>query len=147
MSRCWWMWITSPSAPSASRPRIGSRSASTAELLSHGGGPVWRPGIAPQSTGFPVEVAADAPDFRVSTTPRTIPTIASATTTPPTISRVRRLPPPPPGPPFERTGGAVVRRGGGGPSPAFFLADCLAIGARGYQRRAATRLAIVPSDA
>ena len=101
---------------------------STAELESQGGGPVWRPGIASHGMGAALEVDADEP--RVRTTPRTIPTIAS-TTTPPAMSQVRLTRGA--DAPVDRTGGGVRR--GGGPSPAFFLADCFAIGARSYQRR------------
>ena len=63
---------------------------------------------------------------RVSTIPRTTPAITS-TATAPARSQVRGIDARA-GAPAERTGGGVRR--GGGPSPAFFLADRFAIGAR-----------------
>src|SRR5579884_262974 len=121
------MWMTVPSWPSGFRSSSCSRSGSTAELLFHGGGPVWRPGMLAHGMFVELVVAADEEPPLESVTPSTTPTITSTATAPPAIhqrrSTVRTT-----GAPFERTGGAGLRVGGG-PRPCFRRVDCFAISA------------------
>ena len=132
------MWITSPSAPSASRPRSESRSERTAELLSHGGGPVWRPGNrgprdrrpagGRRRRGGAAGAQHDAehdPDEQQARRRRR-PAAASAGSGHCVWAT------------SLRAHGRWVRRGGG-PSPAIFFADRFAIGGGSYQRLRAVR--------
>src|SRR5579884_1962159 len=79
------MWMTVPSWPSGFRSSSCSRSGSTAELLFHGGGPVWRPGMLAHGMFVELVVAADEEPPLESVTPSTTPTITSTATAPPAI--------------------------------------------------------------